>query len=715
MALGPVINVDSKLCVNCHKCIAACPVKFCNDGSGDHVAVDHDFCIGCGSCLTACTHGARTIIDDLEPALRSLADGEPVIAIVAPAVAAVFAGEYMQLNTWLRNQGVAAVFDVSFGAELTVKSYLEHVRKDDPRLVIAQPCPAIVNYIEIYRPELLPHLAPADSPMAHTMRMVLEYYPQYARHKILVVSPCIAKKREFAAIRIGTFNVTMTRLREHLDARGVDLSALPPSGFDNAPAERAVLFSSPGGLLATAERDAPGIAARTRKIEGAPHVYHYLDSLYRALEDGTAPLLVDCLNCEKGCNGGTGTGLGQVSVDHLEKQIRDRRHEMEKKYLGFGGKKVKTRAVRRTIDKFWKPGLYDRFYQDRHPGYLARIRMPNDQELREIYYSMHKLTDSDLKNCASCGYDECEKMAIAIHNGLNRPENCHYYLQKTMQEERDQMHTIVEGSHAVVKETQVDIDQVSGQMEELQQSLREIGRNSEGVLGITKQVADISFQTNLLSLNASVEAARAGESGRGFSIVAQEVKSLAGKSSTLARQSTGLVQLAIESAARGNQIGETVFKSVRQVLSMADQVLGIIRKREAIMMSLELEVNRFTRYGAVFSVVLLSFTDASGAEDAGTAAPEARVEQHVVNVLGGLMRRIDKLGRYKERDYLIILPSTPKKGGELFVGRVRDAFRRRDFGSAAREADVRINCGVAEVVAGESAEDLLSRAERMMS
>jgi iron only hydrogenase large subunit-like protein len=61
-------------------------------------------------------------------------------------------------------------FDVSFGAELTVKSCLEYMKAENPSTVIAQPCPAIVTYIELYQRELLPYLAPADSPMLHGSR-----------------------------------------------------------------------------------------------------------------------------------------------------------------------------------------------------------------------------------------------------------------------------------------------------------------------------------------------------------------------------------------------------------------------------------------------------------------------------------------------------------------------------------------------------------------
>ncbi|MDR1291311.1 MAG: 4Fe-4S binding protein, partial [Planctomycetaceae bacterium] len=164
--LPPVVRVNKDRCVNCNSCIRVCPVRFCNDGSsGKYIDINHDLCIGCGSCIRACTHGARESVDDLDNFLADSQRGVKMIAIVAPAIAANFPERYFQFNTWLRSLGVKAVFDVSFGAELTVKSYLEYIKAQNPELVIAQPCPAIVTYIEIYRPELIPYLAPAHSPM----------------------------------------------------------------------------------------------------------------------------------------------------------------------------------------------------------------------------------------------------------------------------------------------------------------------------------------------------------------------------------------------------------------------------------------------------------------------------------------------------------------------------------------------------------------------
>jgi NAD-dependent dihydropyrimidine dehydrogenase PreA subunit len=131
--LAAVIDLDPERCVNCHACIGACPVKHCNDGSGDHVSIDHDTCIGCGQCLDACHHQARRPRDDAERFFADVARGVPIIAVVAPAVAAVFPEHWLRFNGWLRQLGVQACFDVSFGAELTIKSYLDHVARNHPR------------------------------------------------------------------------------------------------------------------------------------------------------------------------------------------------------------------------------------------------------------------------------------------------------------------------------------------------------------------------------------------------------------------------------------------------------------------------------------------------------------------------------------------------------------------------------------------------------
>lgn len=519
MSLAKIIDVDASKCQNCHACISVCPSKFCNDGSGDHVSINPDLCIGCGQCLKACTWGARTIIDDTEAFFRDLKNGTPMVAVIAPAIAASLPNTYLNLNGWLKSMGVSANFDVSFGAELTIKSYLEHIKKNNPRTVIAQPCPAIVSYIELYKPELLEYLAPADSPMLHAIKMVKEFYPEYRNHKVAVISPCIAKKREFEETGYGDYNITMINLKEHLKNSGIYLENYPGIDYDNPPAERAVLFSTPGGLMETADRWAHGIRSKIRKIEGPHTIYEYLDHLNRDIAGLKAPLIIDCLNCEKGCNGGTGTDCKEFSTDELEGLISKRKELMQKRYLDENSSEdvnevekdeIIQQEIVELIEDNWKPGLYDRTYINRSNHKLVTEIPP--QKLEEIYKSMLKETQEDHKNCSACGYGNCKDMAIAIYNGLNKPENCHYYQQKLLQ---------------------INAEKRKDAVNEFQKLIVE-EFNSEKLLAkfapIVKAIEGIAFQTSLLSINASIEAAHAGDIGAGFDIVAKEVKELAGRS-----------------------------------------------------------------------------------------------------------------------------------------------------------------------------------------
>lgn len=85
------------------------------------------------------------------------------------------------------------------------------------------------------------------------------------------------------------------------------------------------------------------------------------------------------------------------------------------------------------------------------------------------------------------------------------------------------------------------IQSANEQMASLSSAMDDISANAQQITKIAKDIEDIAFQTNILSLNASVEAARAGAAGKGFAVVANEVKQLAAKSAEAAQSATEMV------------------------------------------------------------------------------------------------------------------------------------------------------------------------------
>ncbi|MTI84854.1 MAG: hypothetical protein FH756_13390 [Firmicutes bacterium] len=435
MGLPEVIRVDKTKCQHCLACIRVCPVKLCNVVETDGISVNSDLCIGCGECIRACVekgHFARYGVDDCSEFLQDLDVGVPLGVLVAPAAAVNYHPWLPQLITALRRLGVQYVFDVSFGAEITTYLYVKALEAGVKTPIIAQPCPAVVSYIETYQSDLVPYLAPTHSPTIDAA-IWLKTQPEYQDLKLAFLGPCLAKRREFHDPNTHgavAYNVTFKSLTNYLEQQGIQLEDLEASGFDTPEAERAVGYSQPGGLTDTFRRF--GIKVRNAgipRVEGPREIYgNYLPDLNDDIRLGQVPVLVDILNCAHGCNGGPAVShnFSKYQIDAIIDERKEAQIEKHQTVMEGDPREV-FREFYRELEK--TKSAYSRRYNDKSANQY--LRSPSADEEENIWQLMHKPTSEERGiNCASCGYGNCRDMMLAIYNNLNPVESCKYYLFK---------------------------------------------------------------------------------------------------------------------------------------------------------------------------------------------------------------------------------------------------------------------------------------------
>ena len=176
-------------------------------------------------------------------------------------------------------------------------------------------------------------------------------------------------------------------------------------------------------------------------------------------------------------------------------------------------------------------------------------------------------------------------------------------------------------------------------MEQLNGAMSAINESAGQISKIIKVIEEIAFQTNLLALNAAVEAARAGEHGKGFAVVADEVRNLAQRAAGAARETTALIEGSVANAREGTEVagkvGETLGTIVADVTKVTDLIDGIARASEEQAQGVD-QLN-----SAVSQMDKVTQQNAAGAEESAAAAQElasqAAVVQGIVNELAGMV------------------------------------------------------------------------------
>jgi methyl-accepting chemotaxis protein len=186
----------------------------------------------------------------------------------------------------------------------------------------------------------------------------------------------------------------------------------------------------------------------------------------------------------------------------------------------------------------------------------------------------------------------------------------------------------------------------AGYMTDMTESMTGISESADQISRIIKTIEGIAFQTNLLALNAAVEAARAGEAGKGFAVVADEVRNLAQRSAQAARDTTALIQGAVERVHKGSNIAGRLDKSFSDIKESATTISRLMREIAAATNEQAQGVDQINT--AVAQMDKTTQENSAGAEESAAAAEKlsdqaARLDE-MVNELARLVRGGGKAG-----------------------------------------------------------------------
>jgi signal transduction histidine kinase len=176
-------------------------------------------------------------------------------------------------------------------------------------------------------------------------------------------------------------------------------------------------------------------------------------------------------------------------------------------------------------------------------------------------------------------------------------------------------------------------------MNQTSNAMTNISEASKKISGIIKIIEEIAFQTNLLALNAAVEAARAGEHGRGFAVVADEVRNLAHRSAQAANETSQLIQETIERVEKGSELNTRLSDSFKGIYETSTQAVQLVEEITDASKQQATGIEQINSSMAQMSKLVQQ--TAAGAEESAAASEElasqAQTFRQTVNLLAQLI------------------------------------------------------------------------------